>query len=95
MRIDSLAGGVSFLVRVIPRASRSAIAGERDEALLVRVQAPPVEGAANEELIETLARALEVPRRCVTIASGARGRLKRVEVSGIDAASAAHRLAVR
>ena len=93
--IESFSGGIPVAVRVIPRASRSAIDGTRDEALLVRVKAAPVEGAANDELIETIARALDVPKRSVTIASGARGRLKRVQVSGIDAATAARRLAVR
>lgn len=95
MVIESVAGGITFFVRVIPRASRSAIDGTRDEALLVRIKSAPVDGAANEELIETIARALDVSRRSVTIVSGARGRLKRVQVSGIDAASAASRLAVR
>ena len=61
--------------------------------MLVRLQAPPVEGAANEELIEVLARALQVPKRAVTIAAGDRSRQKRVRVAGIDAATAAARLA--
>ena len=95
MVIESVSGGITIAVRVIPRASRSAVVGTRGDALLVRIKAAPVDGAANEELIETIARALDVPRRSVTIVSGARGRLKRVQVSGIDAASASSRLAVR
>ncbi|MGH9901987.1 MAG: DUF167 domain-containing protein, partial [Pyrinomonadaceae bacterium] len=43
-------GAITFAVRVVPHASRSAAAGEHDGALRVRVAAPPVEGAANEEL---------------------------------------------
>lgn len=71
-------------VRVVPRAGRSGIAGTRDGALLVRLNAAPVEGAANAELIEVIAKALDVPRRAVTIASGERSRQKRVRVAGIS-----------
>jgi uncharacterized protein (TIGR00251 family) len=63
-------GALTFAVRVVPRASRSEVAGEHDGALRVRVAAPPVDGAANEELIRTLARALRVPARDVRIMSG-------------------------
>jgi uncharacterized protein (TIGR00251 family) len=76
-------GGVILSVRVIPRAGRSGLAGTRDGALLVRLTAPPVEGAANAELIEVLSRALGVPKRAVSIESGERGRLKRVRVDGV------------
>ena len=66
----------------------------RDGALLVRLAAAPVDGAANEELIETLARALHVPKRDITIASGERSRNKRVRVAGMDAAAAIAKLTV-
>ena len=79
-------------VRVIPRAGRAGIAGTRDGALLVRLNAPPVEGAANAELVETLARALSVPRRAVTIVSGERSRQKRVKVDGIAESQARMKL---
>ena len=90
--IASTPEGVAIVVRVIPRAGRSGLAGTRGDAFLVRLQSPPVEGAANEELIEVLARALQVPKRAVTIVAGDRSRLKRVQVTGIDAATAAARL---
>jgi len=83
---------VQFTVRVIPRASKPGIAGTRDGALLVRLKAPPVEGAANSELIEVLAKALGVPKRDVTIVSGERSKLKRVSVSGITEQDAARAL---
>jgi uncharacterized protein (TIGR00251 family) len=73
---------------VIPRAGRSGLAGTRDGALLVRLNAPPVEGAANEELIEVLVDALNVPKRAVAIISGERSRTKRVRVTGLAAARA-------
>jgi uncharacterized protein len=75
---------IIFDVRVVPRASRSAVMGAHDGALRVRVAAPPVEGAANEELLRTLARALGVPRRAVEITGGHASKLKQVRVSGIE-----------
>jgi uncharacterized protein (TIGR00251 family) len=77
-------GAIHFTVQVVPRASRSAVAGEHDGHLRVRVAAPPVEGAANEELIRTLARFLNVPRRAVEITGGHASRLKQVRVHGAD-----------
>jgi uncharacterized protein len=79
-------------VRLTPRALREEIAGERDGILLVRVTAPPVDGAANEALVRLLAKALDVPRGSVRIASGATARMKVLEVTGIDEATARLRL---
>jgi uncharacterized protein (TIGR00251 family) len=75
-------GSIVFMVRVVVRASRSGIIGEHDGALRVRVHAPPVEGAANEELRRTLGRAFSVPGRAVEIISGQTSKLKRVRVYG-------------
>ena len=61
---------------MIPRAARTSVGGRRDGALLVRVTAPPVEGAANEAVVDAVARALGVPRSVVAIERGARGRHK-------------------
>ncbi len=90
--ITSAENGVIIDVRVVPRSARSGIAGVRDDALLVRLNAPPVEGAANAELIEVIAAALGVPRRAVTIVSGDRSRQKRVRVDGVTIAHAVSRL---
>ena len=90
--ISPAPGGVIVSVRVIPRAGRSGIAGIRDGALLVRLNAPPVEGAANAELIDVLADALAVPKRDVSIVSGTASRQKRVRITGITADHAASRL---
>jgi uncharacterized protein (TIGR00251 family) len=70
-------------VRVVPRASKSGIAGMRGESLLVRLNAAPVDGAANAELIDVLADALGVPKRTVSIVSGERRRQKRIRVEGL------------
>lgn len=78
-RADS--AGVTFTVRVVPRASRSEIVGLHDGALKVRVAAPPVEGAANEELVRFLARKFKTSRASVTLISGASSKQKIIRVT--------------
>ena len=84
--ITSSPDGALVDIRVIPRASKSAIAGTRDDAILVRLNAPPVDGAANAELVRLLAAVLRVPQRNIHIVSGERSRGKRVRISGRTAA---------
>jgi uncharacterized protein (TIGR00251 family) len=79
-------------IRVIPRAKRSEVAGKRGDAWLIRLQAPPVEGAANEELIAILAKVLDVPKRDLTILAGERSRQKRVRVANLDSSTVRERL---
>ena len=79
-------------IRVIPRAGRSGFAGLRDGALLVKLAAAPVDGAANDELIALIARALRIPKRDVTIVAGERARSKRIRIAGIDREQALARL---
>ena len=76
----------------MPRAGKSAIAGWRDGSLLIRLAAAPVDGAANQALIELLARVLHLPKRDITIISGERSRNKRVRIAGMDAAAAMAKL---
>jgi uncharacterized protein len=80
-------GSVRFAVRVQPRASRSEIAGLHGDSLKVRLAAPPVDGAANEALVELIADALGIGRRAVRIVSGQSSRSKVVEVEGVTAAA--------
>ena len=75
---------VQVTVRVIPRASKPGIVGIRDGALLVRLQSPPVEGAANAELIEVIATTFGTPRRDVSITSGERSKNKRIALLTLD-----------
>ena len=91
--IQSIAGGILLDVRVIPRAAKAGIAGVRDGALLVRVTAPPVDGAANAELIGIIADALGVAQRAVSLTSGGHSRRKRLHVTSISVDEAAARLA--
>lgn len=85
-------GGAAVQVRVIPRAGRSELAGLRGGALLVRIAAAPVEGGANEAVIDFLAGAFGLPRRFISILSGERSRDKRVLIAGLDADAARERI---
>ena len=75
---------IQLTVRVVPRASKPGIAGVRDGALLVRLQSAPVDGAANAELIEVIAKAFGAAKRDVTMESGERSKLKRVAIETLD-----------
>jgi uncharacterized protein len=88
------AGGTSIAVRVQPRASRSEIAGLHGSELRIRLTAPPVDGAANDALIQFLAGELGVARSELALVSGASSRSKVVLARGITPAEAATRLRV-
>lgn len=81
--------GVTFTVRVVPRASRSEIAGGHGGALRIRIAAPPVEGAANRELVRLLAKRLKVPQNAVEIVSGASSKNKIIRLKGVTATALA------
>ena len=75
---------IRFSVQLQPRASKNEIAGLHGGSLKVRVTAPPVEGLANDALIDFLSQSLDIPRRNVCIVSGFSSRKKVVEVSEAD-----------
>ena len=76
-------GSVRFEVAARPRARKSRILGVREGAVVVQLAAAPVDGAANAELVETLAAALGVARRDVTLVRGETSRTKVVDVRGL------------
>ena len=89
------AAGVSFKVRVQPRASRTAITGVLgDEILKIALAAPPVEGRANEALVRFFAELFDVPPSAIEIASGGQSRNKVVRVAGASIAHVRDRLTV-
>ena len=88
--VEQRPDGVRFHVRVQPRASRNEITGALGGALKVRLQAPPVDGAANDALIAFLAEALGVPKRGVRIVAGLSSRAKLIEVDGIATSAVNH-----
>jgi len=92
--LQESAGGVTFAVRVHPRAKKNAITGEFGDALKVALTAPPVDGRANEACIAFFAKLLRVPRSSVTIASGQTGRNKVIRVAGLSAEALRERLGI-
>jgi len=86
--VQESAGGVTFAVKLHPRAKKNAITGEVGDALKVSLTAPPVDGKANEACIEFFAKLLKVPRSSVSIASGQASRNKILRVAGISADTA-------
>jgi uncharacterized protein (TIGR00251 family) len=82
--VHETSAGVSFTVRVQPRARKNAVVGELGDALKISLTAPPVEGRANEACIEFFANLLKVPRSSVSIASGESGRRKVIRVAGLS-----------
>lgn len=92
LKLTTTADAITFSVRVQPRASQSCIAGEMDGALKLRLAAPPVDGAANEELMRWLGKFFGVPRVQVAIISGKTAKQKIVRVSGINPNEAEQKL---
>ena len=92
IKIAETAGGVSFAVKVHPRAKKDAITGEVGDALKVALTAPPVDGKANAACIEFFAKLLKVPRVSVSIAAGLTSRNKVVRVAGVSAEDVRKRL---
>ena len=84
IEIKEGSGGVTFSVRLVPRADRDAIEGEYQTALKVRVTAPPIDNRANEAVRRLLAERLKVPLSAVKILGGEKSRNKRVQISGIS-----------
>ncbi len=82
-------------LRVQPGAKRSEVVGWQGEALRIRVQAPPLEGRANEAVIELLARTLGVPKRQLAVRAGGASRDKLIEIEGLTVEELADRLPAR
>jgi len=82
----------SFVVHVVPRARASSVSGVYGDAVRIRIAAPPVDGAANAELVRFLAQRLHVPTRAVAIVGGAGARRKTVTVEGVAAGEIRRRL---
>ena len=91
-KITEAEGGVTFAVRVVPRASKDEIVGIHGDALRIRLTAPPVEGRANEALIAFLAQRLGVRKSQVEIVAGATSRRKMIRVIGVSAHEVEERL---
>lgn len=94
IEVRETASGVSFAVRLQPKAKQTAVLGELDGALKLAVTAPPIEGRANEACIRFLAELLNVSRSSVTIAAGASSRNKVIRIEGLTADEVRARLKI-
>lgn len=90
--IAAIAGGVRLTLHVQPRAASTAVQGLHGDALKLRIAAPPVDGAANDEVIRFVAETLDVPARAVTLRQGQASRRKVVDVTGVTVEQARTRL---
>ena len=94
MEMTERDGGVTFAVRVVPRASGDAIEGEHGGALKVRLMAPPVDDRANDSLRRFPAEGLNVPMATVRIVAGEKSRTKRVSIADATRAQAIKALGI-
>lgn len=85
--IEQRGDSVRVRVYVQPRASRTEVVGQHGDALKIRVAAPPVDGAANVELVRHLAKRIGIPVSQLRVLSGATGRTKTVEIDGASSAT--------
>jgi len=92
VKLHDSQSGVTFAVKVHPRAKKNAITGEVGDALKIALTAPPVEGKANEACVEFFAKLLKVPRSSVSIASGQTSRNKVIRVTGLTGQQVRERL---
>jgi uncharacterized protein (TIGR00251 family) len=74
-------GSLIFTVKVVPRASKSEVIGEMDGALKIRITSPPIDGAANAELIKLLSKNFGVSKSAVEIVSGETFKTKQIKVT--------------
>ena len=92
LKIRPAGDGAALHVRLHPRSSRRGAGGFRDGALVLRVNAPPLEGKANEEARKLLAELLGLSRSRVTLTAGARSRNKVFHLSGLTPEDLTRRL---
>ena len=81
-----------LVIRLQPRSRRNAVVGEREGAVLIALQAPPVDGAANAALLRFLADQLDLPRSALSLVHGATSRQKWIAIEGLSVAEARRRL---
>ena len=84
--------GRHLVIRLQPRSRREAVLGEREGAVLIAVQAPPVDGAANAALLRFLATRLRLPLKALTLVRGASGRMKWIGLDGLTVMEAREQL---
>jgi uncharacterized protein (TIGR00251 family) len=84
-----VADGCIVAVRVHPGARKNSVTGIHADAVKIALTAPPVEGKANEALIEFFAETLRLPKSRVAIIAGPASRSKKLRITGRSAAEVA------
>ena len=84
MNVVEKDGSITFAIRVVPRASRSQMVGEHDGALKIQLTSPPVDGAANAELIKLLAKHFDVSKSDIEIVAGETSKSKRIKIANLS-----------
>jgi hypothetical protein len=83
--VRDTAHGAQFALRVQPRASRNAFVSVMGDAIKLAITAPPVDGKANQAVIDYLSDFFRVPKSSITIVSGETGRNKLIAIRGMSA----------
>jgi len=86
--------GAVITVQAVPRAAKDAVQGLYGDALKIRLHAPPVDGKANEALLDFLSEKLGVPKRCITFKSGEGQRRKIIAITGLSLPEVEKRLLI-
>jgi uncharacterized protein (TIGR00251 family) len=92
LKIQQSANAVIFSVKVVPRSSKTAIAGLLGGMLKIKLAAAPEKGKANESLVEFLADTLGVKRNTITITSGHTSPVKTIQITGVTSAAILQKL---
>ena len=74
----------TFKIKLLPRSSRSQIIGWENDVLKVKVNSPPVDGRANKEFVELLAKSLGIRKKNIAIIAGQKSRLKTIRIHGLS-----------
>ncbi|MBO9667909.1 MAG: YggU family protein [Bdellovibrio sp.] len=82
--IEEIKGGVRLHLFIQPKSSKNEVVGEHNGMLKIKITAPPVDGEANQALIEFLSKLVKLPKRQITLIKGEAGRQKTVEIEGLD-----------
>ena len=81
--IETVKGGVRLHLFIQPKSSKNEVVGSHNGLLKIKITAPPVDGKANECLVEFLSDILDIPKRDISIVRGETGRNKTVELTGV------------
>ncbi len=87
LNITEIPGGLRLEIKVQPRSSKNQIVGEQEGALKIKLTAPPVDGEANQALINFLSTCLKIPKKDITLLKGESSRHKLLEIQGIEKAA--------